>query len=94
MAMENAFTGIAQSSGRHSVVVFDRGLLDVKAYLPPHHWHEVLKRGFEFEWIPKFSLSKGQWQELDFLNRYDSVIHLVTAANGAEKHYDHHTNAG
>lgn len=34
MQMERTFTKVATSTGRPSVVIMDRGLLDIKAYLP------------------------------------------------------------
>jgi len=35
LQLENSFTQIARSTGRPTVVILDRGLLDVGAYLPP-----------------------------------------------------------
>jgi len=72
-ATEDAFMGIANSTGKPSVVVTDRGLLDVKAYLPALTWKQILEY--------------NKWSEHGFLARYDMVIHLVTTANGAEKFY-------
>eukprot|EP00466_Bigelowiella_natans_P013182 jgi/Bigna1/133269/aug1.20_g7977 len=70
---ERSFVGIAQSTERPSVLVMDRGLLDIAAYIPRKEWKEILNR-------------KGLTEE-QLLGRYDMVLHLVTAADGAEKFY-------
>ena len=49
----------------------DRGLLDIAAYLPRDLWCKLL----DVEGSTEKSL----------VDRYDLVLHLVTAADGAEK---------
>eukprot|EP00659_Diplonema_papillatum_P005836 gene5836-8936_t len=71
--VEDAFLRIARSTGQPSVVIFDRGVMDVEAYLPPATWLRVCK-------------SMGQTTE-SLSSRYDMVLHLVTAAKGAERFY-------
>jgi len=71
--MEQSFTQIARSTGQPSVIFFDRGILDNAAYLPKEGWEKVL--------------AATNLTEKDVLRRYDSVLHLVTAADGAEKFY-------
>jgi len=71
--MEYSFTMIARSTGKQVVVIFDRGIMDNAAYLPEAGWNDVLQAT---------GLSPEQ-----ILGRYDSVLHLVTAADGAEKFY-------
>jgi predicted ATPase len=77
--LEDSVIDIAESTGKPAVIVYDRGLHDIKAYLPNEIWHEMLKH--------------YNWTEDDFLNRYDLVVHLVTAAHGAEKFYTTSNNA-
>jgi thymidylate kinase len=79
IAAEDAFLGIAKSTGRPSVVICDRGVLDVAAYLPEEKWLEVLKA--------------NNWSRQQFLARYDMVLHLVSAADGAESFYTLSNNA-
>lgn len=88
LALEDAMTGIAadyqnSAAGRKAVVLCDRGALDAKAYVTPEMWAEILAHGTE-----------GGWDE-DLLrdSRYDGVVHLVTAAIGAESHYTLANNA-
>ena len=73
IAMENSFEGIARSTGKPSVIILDRGLMDVGAYLPQAQWHQVLRA--------------NGWTEENFLARYDCVVHLTTTADGAEEFY-------
>lgn len=51
-----------------SVIIYDRGLLDNKAYISHYQFQKILNEG-------------------DLLERYDMVIHLVTAAIGKEEYY-------
>src|SRR5262245_1864607 len=78
LALEEAFLGFARSQDRHAVLLCDRGVLDGAAYLPPAAWAGVLR---------ELGL-----REPELLGRYDAVIHLVTAAWGAEAHYGTQTN--
>lgn len=55
------------------VIVCDRGILDNKAYVSEQEFSEILR-----------SLGK---QEISVRDSYDAVIHLVTAADGAEYAY-------
>ena len=64
---------VAASTGEPAVIIHDRALLDISAYLPSTLWEELLKR-------------EGLTQE-GVLGRYDAVAHMVTAADGAEEFY-------
>jgi predicted ATPase len=80
MALEDAFMALAHRSGRKSVLVCDRGAVDGLGYLGEELWRRLLdETGFE-----EPSLRE---------HRYDAVVHLVTAAIGAEEGYGTHTNA-
>ena len=41
--MERSFTQIAQATGRPSIVVMDRGLCDVAAYVDADHWAAITR---------------------------------------------------
>jgi len=77
LQQEDSFNNIAASSGKKSVVFYDRGAMDVPAYLPGGRqgaqWRSVLE-------------SNSMCNE-ELIDRYDMVLHLVTAADGAEKFY-------
>mmetsp|Transcript_23655 Transcript_23655/g.75437 ORF Transcript_23655/g.75437 Transcript_23655/m.75437 type:complete len:324 (+) Transcript_23655:1-972(+) len=82
LQMEQTFYNVARSTGRPSVILYDRGLLDVAAYLPRALWNNVLNYN---QWVRDGMLG--------VLERYDLILHLVTAANGAEKHFLQHGEA-
>jgi len=58
----------------NSVLIADRGLLDNKTFVYPEDWQHLLQ---------VLNLNENQIG----LSRYDAVIHLVTAADGAPAHY-------
>jgi hypothetical protein len=74
ISLEDLFEGIARDFEGRSVLLCDRGLMDGKAYVDTKTWHKVLK-----------SESMKETDARD--SRYDSVIHLVTAADGASEFY-------
>lgn len=55
------------------VVIYDRGMLDNSAYIDSSSFEKLLREN---------NLSK-----IDLLDHYDMVLHLVTAADGAENFY-------
>lgn len=55
------------------IIVYDRGMNDNKAYINQKQFTELLK--------------KHNLNELELLDNYDMVLHLVTAADGAENFY-------
>lgn len=74
LALERAFTSIAERTGRPTIIVMDRGLLDGKGYVDtPEMWAKVVARhGVDDQYL---------------LDRYDAIVHLVTSADGAEQYY-------
>lgn len=57
------------------MIIYDRGAMDPVSYINEQDW-ELLK------------VRNPQWNEVDLRdNRYDQIVHLVTAANGAEQFY-------
>ena len=80
IAMEDSFTRLAHATGRRSIVLCDRGTMDVSAYLPPESWSAML--------------NEVGWSLVALRDRrYEAVIHLVTAADGAEGFYTKANNA-
>lgn len=58
---------------RNTIVFYDRGLLDNKAYSDEILFSQMLK--------------KYELNEEIIMNRYDAVFHLLTVADGAEEFY-------
>ena len=61
------------ASDKPKIVLCDRGTLDCKAYVTPTVWRRVL--------------ALGDWNQAELGARYQHVVHLVTAASGAEHFY-------
>lgn len=71
MSLEDAFGELARNEGLPSVILCDRGLMDGSAYVSEELWQAVLD---------EIGLTPMQLRD----KRYDSVIHMVTAADGAD----------
>lgn len=78
-ALEDAFFNIAKSAGGKCILLCDRGAMDAAAYMDAESWQRL---------IEDFNDSKVGIRD----GRYDCVIHLMTAAEGAEKFYGNDTN--
>merc|ERR1712083_385096 len=70
-------------TGRPTIVVFDRGLRDCRAFLSEQDWQTGLKKLNEE--LPNGPA--GRITDDYTYKRYDGVIHLVTAADGAAEFY-------
>jgi CYTH domain-containing protein/predicted ATPase len=80
MALEDAFHAAARSTDRPAIILCDRGTLDVSAYLPREAWEALL--------------DEQGWTAVGLRDRrYEAVLHLVTAADGAEAFYTTENNA-
>jgi len=77
--IEDTYFSLATTQSRNCLVICDRGAMDCSAYLPKQDWEKILE--------------KNNLNEVDIRdNRYSQVIHLVTAARGAEEHYTRSNN--
>jgi predicted ATPase len=79
LQIEDTLTRYAKATNRNTVLLCDRGALDTKAYVDAPTFQEILK---ELD-IEEISLRD---------ERYDAVVHLVTAALGAETFYTQANN--
>lgn len=66
---------MAGSTGSDVVILIDRGLMDGSAYVSRSQWQALMD---------DLGVSTVQIRD----NRYDAVIHLATAAFGAESFYE------
>jgi hypothetical protein len=77
LQMESGFQTMARSTGKKSIIFCDRGVFDIACYLPDmaegDAWKSLLKKNNQ---VP-----------IKLLSRYAGVLHLQTAAIGAEKFY-------
>ena len=80
LSLEASFEAAAAISDKPTIIICDRGTMDSSAFLAPHVWQAVL--------------DENGWTTVGLRDkRYDAVIHLVTAAKGAEKFYTLANNA-
>lgn len=74
LALEDAFTRLAEATNGCAVLLCDRGAMDGRAYMSNSAWGELLTAtGFQ----------EGELRDA----RYDLVVHMVTAADGAQQFY-------
>lgn len=80
LEMEDRLERIAQQSQMPSLIVCDRGTMDIRAYMRREMWDSLLE-----------TIGQTVVELRDA--RYAAVIHLSTAAKGAEKFYTLANNA-
>ena len=78
LALEDKIQRLAETCTEPCLIVCDRGALDISAYIDATMWNELMA-------------SCGTNQD-EILNRYAGVVHLASAAEGAEKFYTLETN--
>lgn len=78
LAFEDHFTRMANTIDGPVVIICDRGALDISAYLSTEMWEKIT------------GLCNVTTQQLR--DRYDAVLHLVSAADGAEQYYNTTSN--
>lgn len=77
--MEQIFINIAQMSTQHTILLIDRGVMDAKAHTTDDIWQSTL--------------DETGYTTIQLHKRYEAVVHLVTAAEGAEEFYASDLNA-
>eukprot|EP00622_Pseudochattonella_farcimen_P007301 FR743256.1.p1 GENE.FR743256.1~~FR743256.1.p1 ORF type:complete len:196 (+),score=3.83 FR743256.1:73-588(+) len=83
LQMERCYSDLCGSTGRPTILVFDRGLRDNLAFITFEEWTRALE-----EVNQELPGSSGRVIDEPYVyKRYDAVIHLVTAADGAATHY-------
>jgi hypothetical protein len=80
ISLEDVFTNLVKINSNKDmcIVLCDRGLMDGSAYISKEQWAVLL--------------NEAGMYESDIKDRYDLVIHLTTAADGAEKYYQVENN--
>lgn len=72
--LEKSFYRAAQLADKSAIIICDRGTMDSAAFVSPETWQAVL--------------DENNWSTVGLRDKhYDAVIHLVTAAKGAEQYY-------
>jgi CYTH domain-containing protein/thymidylate kinase len=79
LGFEDRFMRMASECHEPTIVVCDRGAMDISAYMQPEMWEEI---------TAAVGTSTPELRQ-----RYDAVLHLVSAADGAEQFYTTANNA-
>jgi len=79
LALEDSFMRLAEVCTKPVLIVCDRGTMDISAYIKPEEWEEIT--------------AMAGCRPADLFERYDAVLHLVSAADGAEQYYTTATNS-
>lgn len=79
LILEDEILHLAQTCTEPCLIICDRGALDISTYISAEMWHELCD---SCHTTPE-----------QLLSRYDAVLHLVTAADGAEHAYTTANNA-
>lgn len=79
MYLEDTYTAIAEADGGAALILCDRGTMDGRAYCSDEQFNQILS-------------ATGQKLEQIRDLRYDAVVHMVTAAIGAESFYNCESN--
>ncbi|SET19031.1 AAA family ATPase [Prevotella sp. kh1p2] len=74
LALEDKFLKMAEQYHEPSLIVCDRGAMDISAYMKPELWEQITKA---------VGTTTAELRD----RRYDAVLHLVSAADGAEQFY-------
>ncbi|XP_073845771.1 TRPL translocation defect 14 isoform X3 [Musca autumnalis] len=72
--IENTYFELGKSSTRNCLIICDRGVMDASAYISKDKWEKMM--------------ASNNWNSIEMRdNRYNQILHLVSAANGAEEFY-------
>ena len=74
MALEDTYFSMAEKCSQNCLIIADRGVMDASAFIARDAWDKILT---------KLSLEDIEISD----NRYNHVVHLQSAAIGAEKFY-------
>ena len=74
MQIESVFFSVAEKLNRDVLVICDRGTMDASVFIEREQWEAILQA--------------NGWNEIELRDtRYNQIIHMVSAANGAEAFY-------
>ncbi|XP_047988180.1 TRPL translocation defect protein 14 isoform X2 [Leguminivora glycinivorella] len=72
--IENTFFELGRTCQRNCLIICDRGAMDASAFISKEKWEAML--------------NANSWNSVELRdNRYNHIVHMVSAANGAEDFY-------
>lgn len=78
IGLEDSMMHLASTNDQDTLILCDRGLGDFRAYIAPELWIKLLQ---------DYRMTQDE-----LFSRYDGVIHLMTAAIGAEQFFTNENN--
>lgn len=74
LQIENTFFELGRTCKRDCLIICDRGAMDASAFIAKDQWELLMK--------------ENNWHNVELRdNRYNQIIHMVSAARGAEEFY-------
>lgn len=74
MQIEDTFFELGRTCQRNCLIICDRGAMDASAFISKEKWEKIM--------------NDNEWNSVELRdNRYNQIIHMVSAANGAEDFY-------
>lgn len=74
LQIEDTFFELGKTCKRDCLIICDRGAMDASAFVAKDKWEHIMKENF--------------WNSVELRdNRYNQIIHMVSAARGAEEFY-------
>ncbi|KAL7294000.1 hypothetical protein TKK_0012573 [Trichogramma kaykai] len=74
LQIENTFFELGTSMNRNCLIICDRGAMDASAFISKEKW--------------ELMMASNGWNSVELRDtRYNHIIHMVSAANGAEQFY-------
>ncbi|XP_026758186.1 TRPL translocation defect protein 14 isoform X2 [Galleria mellonella] len=72
--IENTFFELGRTCQRNCLIICDRGAMDASAFISKEKWEAMM--------------AANNWNSVELRdNRYNHIVHMVSAANGAEDFY-------
>ncbi|XP_074029359.1 TRPL translocation defect 14 [Leptinotarsa decemlineata] len=74
LQIEETFFQLGKTCKRNCLIICDRGAMDASAFIAKDKWENIMK--------------ENSWNNVELRdNRYNQIIHMVSAAKGAEEFY-------
>ncbi|XP_072388371.1 TRPL translocation defect protein 14 isoform X1 [Diabrotica undecimpunctata] len=74
LQIEDTFFQLGKTCKRNCLIICDRGAMDASAFVAKETWENIMRH--------------NAWNNVELRdNRYNQIIHMVTAAKGAEEFY-------
>lgn len=74
LQIENTFFSLGETCNRDCLIICDRGAMDASAFILREKWEKLI--------------ASNSWNNVELRdNRYNQIIHMISAAKGAEEFY-------